>query len=104
MGNKIPVAWMFQHDETGKITYVDHQQVEWGFEKNNPRWQKIYPVYLENSEPEFTNIGLKKLESLQSMGFEINGYSVYNKDTNKYGFVTTAGMVGWWYPRAGSMD
>ena len=40
-----PVAWLFQHEETGLTELVDVQQVEWGFEKNNPRWQKIGPVY-----------------------------------------------------------
>jgi hypothetical protein len=46
-----PVAWMFQHEDTGLIDYVDTQQVEWGFEKNNPRWQKIGPVYLHPPKP-----------------------------------------------------
>lgn len=40
-----PVAWMFQNEETGLTECVDVQQVEWGFEKNNPRWQKICPLY-----------------------------------------------------------
>jgi hypothetical protein len=40
-----PVAWMFQHEETGLTDCIDAQQVEWGFEKNNPRWQKIAPLY-----------------------------------------------------------
>lgn len=40
-----PVAWMFQHEETGLTEAVDVQQVEWGFEKNNPRWQKLFPLY-----------------------------------------------------------
>ena len=40
-----PVAWLFQHEETGLTECVDTQQVEWGFEKNNPRWQKIAPLY-----------------------------------------------------------
>jgi hypothetical protein len=40
-----PVAWMFQHEDTGLTDCVDSQQVEWGFEKNNPRWQKIGPLY-----------------------------------------------------------
>lgn len=47
-----PVAWMFQHEDTGLIDYVDTQQVEWGFEKNNPRWQKIGPVFLHPPRPE----------------------------------------------------
>jgi hypothetical protein len=33
------VAHMYQHDETGRIGFVDQQQVDWGFEKNNPRLQ-----------------------------------------------------------------
>lgn len=40
-----PVAWLFQNEETGLTECVDAQQVEWGFEKNNPRWQKIAPLY-----------------------------------------------------------
>jgi len=40
-----PVAWMFQHEETGRIMCVEAQQVEWGFEKGNPRLKKIAPLY-----------------------------------------------------------
>jgi len=40
-----PIGYLFQHEETGLTTIVDVQQVEWGFEKNNPRHQKIGPVY-----------------------------------------------------------
>jgi hypothetical protein len=46
-----PVAWMFQHEDTGLIDFVDTQQVEWGFEKNNPRWQKFGPVFLHPPKP-----------------------------------------------------
>ena len=46
-----PVAWLFQHEETGLTEFVDVQQVEWGFEKNNPRWQKISPVYTRPQPP-----------------------------------------------------
>jgi hypothetical protein len=41
-----PVAWLFQHEETGLTDCIDTQQVEWGFEKNNLRWQKIAPLYI----------------------------------------------------------
>lgn len=41
-----PFGYVFQHEETGLVQVVDVQQVEWGFEKNNPRLQKIGPVYL----------------------------------------------------------
>ena len=40
-----PVAWMFQHEETGRTMCVDAQQVEWGFEKGNPRLKKIASLY-----------------------------------------------------------
>jgi len=40
-----PVAFEFQHEDTGLIDFVDPQQVEWGFQKNNPRWQLIGPVF-----------------------------------------------------------
>jgi hypothetical protein len=40
-----PVAWLFQNEETGRTMCVDVQQVEWNFEKNNPRLQKIHPLY-----------------------------------------------------------
>jgi len=45
MGGGEAVAWEYQHEDTGLIDFVDPQQVEWGFEKNNPRWQKVGPVY-----------------------------------------------------------
>ena len=44
-----PYGYAFQHEETGLEQVVDVQQVEWGFEKNNPRWQKIGPVYPESA-------------------------------------------------------
>jgi len=40
-----PRAWLFQHDETGRTMCIDVQQVEYGFEANNPRLQKIAPLY-----------------------------------------------------------
>ena len=42
-----PEAYLFQHEETGQTMFVDAQQVEWGFEANNPRLQKISGVYTE---------------------------------------------------------
>jgi hypothetical protein len=40
-----PVAWVYQHKDTGLTMCVLVQQVESGFEKNNPRWQKSTPLY-----------------------------------------------------------
>ena len=51
-----PVAWIFQHEETGQTMCVDAQQVEWGFEKGNPRLKKIDPLY--TSPPQREWVGL----------------------------------------------
>ncbi len=40
-----PEAWMYQHEETGQIGFIDTWQVEQGFEANNPRLQIICPLY-----------------------------------------------------------
>lgn len=55
-----PYGYAFQHEETGLQQVVDVQQVEWGFEKNNPRWQKLGPVYLHPPAPQMR--GLKHPE------------------------------------------
>jgi len=51
-----PVAWLFQHEETGLTDCIDTQQVEWGFEKNNPRWQKIAPLYTAQPQREWQGL------------------------------------------------
>ena len=40
-----PVAWMFQHEDTGMVSIIDLQQIEWGFEAANPRWKKVSALY-----------------------------------------------------------
>jgi hypothetical protein len=40
-----PDSFLFQHDETGLTQFVDAQQVEWGFEKNNPRWKRVSEAF-----------------------------------------------------------
>jgi len=55
-----PVAWMFQHEETGRTMCVDTQQLEWGFEKGNPRLKKIAPLY--TTPPQRPWVGLTEEE------------------------------------------
>ena len=55
-----PVAWMFQHEETGRITFVETQQIEWGFEKNNPRLKKIGPLYTSPPKRKPLTLGQKQ--------------------------------------------
>lgn len=40
-----PVAWMYQHEDTGVIGFVDQYQLDNGFEKLNPRLQVIGPLF-----------------------------------------------------------
>ena len=40
-----PVAWIFQNDETGRMTFAESQQIEHNWEKANPRYKKINPLY-----------------------------------------------------------
>lgn len=40
-----PEAWMYQHEETGQIGFVDQWQIDNGFEKHNPRLHVICPLY-----------------------------------------------------------
>lgn len=42
-----PDSYLFQHEGTGQTMFVEAQQVEWGFEANNPRLHKVYGLYTE---------------------------------------------------------
>lgn len=61
VGGDEPVAWEFQHEDTGLTMYECPQQVEWGFEKNNPRWKKIGPVY---RRPQASQLNLDYLREM----------------------------------------
>jgi hypothetical protein len=43
-------------------------------------------------------IAQRKLDSLLAEGYTISGYSVYHERKHQHGFVTGAGLVGWWNP------
>jgi hypothetical protein len=76
--NPEPEAFMYQHEETGVIGFVDMQQVEWGFEKNNPRLHIICPLF--RAPPELAELQstiarlTEENERLKSESFE----SLYN--------------------------
>lgn len=59
-----PVAWMFQHEETGRTMCIEAQQLGWGFEKGNPRLKKIAPLY--TTPPQRPWVGLTD-EEIKSM-------------------------------------
>jgi hypothetical protein len=40
-----PVAWMWQHDETGRTGFVEANQLAMGWQSANPRLQIVAPCY-----------------------------------------------------------
>jgi hypothetical protein len=68
-----PIGYLFQHEETGLTTVVDVQQVEWGFEKNNPRHQKIGPVYTTPPAAQRQWVDMPELELLGAYEEEQQG-------------------------------
>lgn len=41
----VPVAYMWQHEETGNIGFTDQWQIDNKFKENNPRLNIIAPLY-----------------------------------------------------------
>jgi hypothetical protein len=67
-----PVAWMFQHEETARIMFVEAQQLESGFEKGNPRLKKIGPLYTTPPAAQRTWVGLTEDERI-NLSYKSNG-------------------------------
>ena len=55
-------------------------------------------VQPQANQPAMTPIAQRKLDSLLTEGYTISGYSVYHELKHQHGFVTGAGLVGWWKP------
>jgi hypothetical protein len=51
-----PVAWMWQHDETGRTGFVDMWQLENGWKKINPRLLLVCPLYATPPKPEWVGL------------------------------------------------
>ena len=62
-----PDAYLFQHEETGRTMFVDAQQVEWGFEANNPRLKKISGVYTEQHVRELLAAARRGCEAAENL-------------------------------------
>ena len=52
----------------------------------------------QGEQPTMTPVAQRKLDDLLTRGYQISGYSVYHDTRHQHGFVTTAGLVGWWKP------
>ena len=56
------------------------------------------PDQPQSDQPAMTPIAQRKLDTLLAEGYTISGYSVYHEQKHQHGFVTGAGLVGWWKP------
>jgi hypothetical protein len=45
MSEATVIGAMYQNEDTGMTMFVDQQQIDWGFDKANPRLYKMYDVY-----------------------------------------------------------
>jgi hypothetical protein len=56
-----PVAWMFQHSETGNLTFFDNSTMVKLFGESNKRWGSAIPLYVHAKKcAEITKQGAEK--------------------------------------------
>ena len=63
-----------------------------------PTTEDFSVVQPQANQPVMTPIAQRKLDSLLTEGYTISGYSIYHEQKHQHGFVTGAGLVGWWKP------
>lgn len=92
-----PYGYAFQHEDTGLEQVVDVQQVEWGFEKNNPRWQKLGPVYLHRP-PEVKTapaVAVKERQMINNMLLSQVLQNAFFAGRGTSGIVSREDMAAW---------
>ena len=63
-----------------------------------PTTKESSVVQPQAEQPAMTPIAQRKLDDLVASGYTISGYSIYHEQKHQHGFVTGAGLVGWWKP------
>jgi len=67
VGSAEPVAYMWQHDETGRIGFVELDQMEMDWQRNNPCNKIIGPVFLAPPAPVSATVnGIDEVEWLKT--------------------------------------
>ena len=85
----------------GDHVVCDDCKSAWGANDKNPPACVPAPPAVEqpqSEQPAMTPIAQRKLDDLVAGAYTISGYSVYHERKHKHGFVTGAGLVGWWKP------
>lgn len=116
-GNMVTAGWklvpVVPTDDMEAAAETDYEQFNGGY---FPDWLSAYRAMLsaaphpptvkecltveqpQANQPAMTPIAQRKLEDLMASGYTISGYSVYHERKHQHGFVTGAGLVGWWKP------
>lgn len=124
-GNMVPAGWKLVPVEptqgmieAGKDAHYEAEKriqepgawKQGGFAKRAVRAAHVFQAMLDAApqpqaldqpqveQPAMTPIAQRKLDSLLTEGYKISGYSVYHEQKHQHGFVTGAGLVGWWRP------
>lgn len=66
-----PDSHLFQHEDTGLTQYVDSQQVEWGFEKINPRWVKCSEAFTADQMHAYADAAIAADRAARGMPFAL---------------------------------
>ena len=85
----------------GDHVVCDDCKSAWDANDKNPQACVPAPPAVDKpqaNQPAMTPIAQRKLDSLLAEGYTISGYSVYHDRKHQHGFVTGAGLVGWWKP------
>lgn len=95
-----PAPWC-KATKRGDHVVCDDCKSAWDANDKNPPACVPAPPAVDQpqaNQPAMTPIAQRKLDSLLTEGYTISGYSVYHEQKHRHGFVTGAGLVGWWRP------
>lgn len=112
--NMAPAGWkLVPVEPTDEMVEAgDHEIEKWGVDASSsgaframlsaapqpPTTKESSAVQPQANQPAMTPIAQRKLDSMLAEGYTISGYSVYHERKHQHGFVTGAGLVGWWKP------
>lgn len=68
---EVPAAFMWQHDETGRVGFVEFEQLEMGWKAANPRLAIVAPLY---SRQQAKPVAADRSEALKELRDMLAGY------------------------------
>jgi hypothetical protein len=92
-----PVAWMWQHDETGRTGFDEMWQLETGWEKINPRLLLVCPLYTAPPKPEWVGLTDEEINEAQEVAYR--SFRRYEMSTRGQ-LIMPADSVDWHFAQA----